>query len=66
MSNAIDGSEVDGLGLKDPWTKVSHGKSAFRDIIERYRAVRGTSAEAKEVTEDEEMQLVEELMELLG
>ena len=60
MSNAIDGTEVDGFGSDEPWTKVTEGKRILGEILARRS--QSKHPEAAEM----EMNLVENLMALLG
>ena len=69
VSNAIDQSEHDGLGLKDPWTKVTNGKEAFQRILARHsirHAGNSHSRSKNDEDEVEEKRLVEDLFEMLG
>lgn len=62
ISNGIDGREVDGLGSRDPWTKVTIGQGLLAGILEK-------RAHLSPLNEDDthrEQELIEELMSLLG
>jgi hypothetical protein len=65
LSNAIDGSEQDGLGLTDPWTKVTQGRSMLADILASYSDT-DVSKDDSDNIEKRELHLVEDLMRLLG
>lgn len=65
LSNAIDGREQDGLGLTDPWTKVTQGRSMLEDVLASYSDT-DVSKYNDDKLEKEELQLVEDLMRLLG
>lgn len=62
MSNEIDGGAVDGLGITDPWTKVSNGKKQLEGVLSAYANPPRDDEELEKV----EMQLVDDLMQLLG
>lgn len=66
LSNAIDGSDRDGLGLTDPWTKVIQGQSMLEDILTSYLDVDLLKDDDGDILEQKELQLVEDLMNLLG
>ncbi len=61
ISNAIDGSPVDGLGRPGSWSKVDVGC----EKLERILSARRTS-ESQQGDQEEEAALVEDLMELIG
>jgi len=61
ISNAIDGSPVDGLGRPGSWLKVDVGC----EKLERILSARRTS-ESQQGDQEEEAALVEDLMELMG
>ncbi|KAF8324778.1 uncharacterized protein EI90DRAFT_3074623 [Cantharellus anzutake] len=61
ISNAVDGSPVDGLGRTGPWPKIDIGRVRFEEILN----VRRSSS--SDLTDDEqEVALIEALMELMG
>lgn len=66
LSNAIDGSLVDGLGLTDPWTKVAQGKGMLGEVLGRYNDVSDDKSLSQGGFEQREMELVDDLMRLLG
>ncbi|KAF8334735.1 NRDE protein-domain-containing protein [Cantharellus anzutake] len=61
ISNAIDGSPVDGLGQTGPWPKTDVGRARFEGIL------KARKSSSSDLTDDEqEVALIEALMELMG
>ena len=65
LSNAIDGSDRDGLGLTDPWTKVIRGRGMLENILTSYPDDEMLKVGIDDL-EKMELRLVEDLMRLLG
>jgi len=63
ISNAIDGSPVDGLGHTGPWPKVDIGREMLEEILSARKV-----SEFQQGDDDEEKEtaLVEALMEFMG
>ncbi|KAF8342859.1 uncharacterized protein EI90DRAFT_3030480, partial [Cantharellus anzutake] len=61
ISNAIDGSPIDGLGRTGPWLKIDIGRVQFEGIFEA-----GRSSSPELTGDEQEAALIEALMELMG
>lgn len=57
---------MDGLGVTDPWTKVSQGKEMLGEVLARYSDTSNDEPLSEEGLEQREMELVDDLMRLLG
>ncbi|KAF8319610.1 hypothetical protein DL93DRAFT_2164312 [Clavulina sp. PMI_390] len=65
LSNGIDRSEIDGLGLRDPWKKIPLGEQLLAEVLAQYEQGLSNARQAQSIAELEG-QLVEDLMNLLG
>ncbi|KAF8319611.1 hypothetical protein DL93DRAFT_2094571 [Clavulina sp. PMI_390] len=65
LSNGVDQSEIDGLGLRDPWKKISVGQQLLADALAQYGPGPSDTRQSQSMEELED-QLVEELMSLLS
>lgn len=67
MSNNVDLSSVDGLGLSDPWTKIQEGQTRLGEILTKHQgSVTSNDVSSGGDLKKIEMELVDDMIDLLG